>query len=188
MSPSTKLPSCVGLINGWLGMCFEDHERCQAVAKNIPNSKWVPSRLIYVGRGGLDITPRLVVTADILSGEEKIQYTSLSHRWGTGPVTSLKQEDLGEFQNEIPLTSLSQTFLDSISLTRALGLKYIWIDSLCIIQDSREDWVKESATMGDVYKQSHLNIAAMGAAEGNDGLFVENRHPTDALPVLVHIK
>src|SRR4051812_26050158 len=73
MSPNTKPPSCVGLINEWLRICLEDHEICQAAAKSITNSRWVPSRLIDVGCGGSGISQRLVVTADTLSGEEKIQ-------------------------------------------------------------------------------------------------------------------
>jgi hypothetical protein len=50
--------------------------------------------------------------------------------------------------NGIPLSSLPKTFLDAIVVTKALGLRYLWIDSLCIIQDDEDDWLAESKTMG----------------------------------------
>jgi hypothetical protein len=65
-------------------------------------------------------------------------------------------------KREIPLSILPSTFQDAIVITRRLGIQYIWIDSLCIIQDSAEDWSKEAAKMADVYLRSTVTIAADG--------------------------
>ncbi|KAJ9131787.1 hypothetical protein NKR23_g11558 [Pleurostoma richardsiae] len=62
--------------------------------------------------------------------------------------------------------------------TRRLGIRYIWIDSLCIIQDSEEDWLAESVTMADVYSRSFCNICATGDECKEGGLF----HPRRRLP------
>jgi len=61
--------------------------------------------------------------------------------------------------------------MDAIQVTQTLGIDYIWIDSLCIIQDSPDDWFSESASMSNVYGNSYLNIAATSAADGSHGLF-----------------
>lgn len=62
-----------------------------------------------------------------------------------------------------------RTFRDAILITRALGYRYLWIDSLCIIQDS-EDWFHEASTMGDVYSNSQCTLAAIYAYNSTEGL------------------
>jgi hypothetical protein len=69
------------------------------------------------------------------------------------------------------MTKLPQVFQDAVSLTRQLGIQYLWIDSLCILQDSKEDWAHEASMMSDVYKYGWLNIAATGFSDGKNGLF-----------------
>jgi hypothetical protein len=73
--------------------------------------------------------------------------------------------------DSIPVATLPKTFADAVLLTRKLGIKYIWIDSLCIIQGDPEDWVRESARMAEVYQNAVLTISADGAADGSQGLF-----------------
>jgi hypothetical protein len=60
-------------------------------------------------------------------------------------------------------------------LTRALGCRYLWIDSLCIVQDDVEDWVEQAASMADVYSQGYLNIAATAATSSEKSLFRERQ-------------
>jgi hypothetical protein len=71
--------------------------------------------------------------------------------------------------DHIPLVELSKTFCDAIEIARNLGFSWLWIDSLCIIQDDKEDWRRESALMATVYGQSGLNIAATAAPDGQTG-------------------
>jgi hypothetical protein len=85
----------------------------------------------------------------------------------------LTKSNIDALHQEIPVDSLCKTFQDAIIVTQALGLGYLWIDSLCIIQDDEHDWDQESATMADVYGNAVVNIAATNAIDGSAGLFVE---------------
>lgn len=69
----------------------------------------------------------------------------------------------------IPWDELTQTFQDAITVTRNIGIQYVWIDSLCIMQDDREDWAKEAARMASVYKYANLVIAATSSKNGDNG-------------------
>jgi hypothetical protein len=94
--------------------------------------------------------------------------------------------NVAELQGEIPRRSLSRTWQDVIQVAQRLGLGYIWIDSLCIIQDSPEDWEKESASMAKVYSKSHLNIAAARAADRTKRCF-SPRDPRLVRPLKVSL-
>ena len=89
----------------------------------------------------------------------------------------LLKENLALFMDHIPLVELSKTFCDAIEIARNLGFSWLWIDSLCIIQDSRDDWHKESLAMDRVYLNGVLNLAATGYRNGQEGLlrFTEPR-------------
>ncbi|KAJ4290558.1 hypothetical protein N0V90_010775 [Kalmusia sp. IMI 367209] len=67
--------------------------------------------------------------------------------------------------------ALPRVFSEAIQVCWHLGIRYMWIDSLCIVQDSEEDWAKESNLMGKVYSHAIINIAATGAADSNGKLF-----------------
>jgi hypothetical protein len=75
----------------------------------------------------------------------------------------------------ILLSDLSKPFQDAIHVTRNLGLKYLWIDSLCIVQDDLNDWKHESTKMAHLYIGSYINIAAFSSADGSGGLFYLRR-------------
>jgi hypothetical protein len=75
------------------------------------------------------------------------------------------------YSQAIPLSQLTDTFEHAVRLTYLLGYQYLWIDSLCIIQDSQEDWRKESSMMGEIYANGLLNIAATASSDGSGGLF-----------------
>ncbi|KAH8596374.1 hypothetical protein B0O99DRAFT_510379, partial [Bisporella sp. PMI_857] len=70
------------------------------------------------------------------------------------------------------LHTLLQKFKDAAVVCIKLGIQYLWIDALCISQDSKRDWHKESARMGAIYGNSLLNIKASGASDSHDGLFI----------------
>ncbi|KAH7120558.1 heterokaryon incompatibility protein [Dactylonectria macrodidyma] len=80
------------------------------------------------------------------------------------------------FQDGIPLSKLPKTFQDAIPVVRCLDVSYIWIDSLCIIQDSDSDWNREAGTMANVYKHALCNVAATRAVNTFGGLFTD-RNP-----------
>jgi len=84
--------------------------------------------------------------------------------------------------NHLPLDKLPQTFRDAIIIVRAIGLRYLWIDSLCIIQDSLEDWHFESSRMAEVYTDAYITIAADLADHSDAGLFITDNCSTNRPP------
>ncbi len=80
---------------------------------------------------------------------------------------------MAERLRSIPLINLTRTFADSIHIARKMGIQYVWIDSLCIIQDSRSDWEKEAAQMASVYSNAYCTISASGSADGHGGCRVD---------------
>ncbi|QDS77891.1 hypothetical protein FKW77_000524 [Venturia effusa] len=101
------------------------------------------------------------------------RYATLSHRWGNIQILKLLSDNEKSLRREIPFLSLPRTFQDAINICLAIELRYIWIDSLCIIQDSKTDWNYEAARMCTIYSNAWLGIAATFARDGHDGLFSE---------------
>jgi hypothetical protein len=85
----------------------------------------------------------------------------------------LEQNTLQAFSEGIDIAALPRTFREAIGLTKALGLDYLWIDSLCIIQDSPNDWAYECTRMSAVYMGSFVNIGANVSADSCGGLFCQ---------------
>ena len=98
---------------------------------------------------------------------------TLIHRWGTDEPIMLTEASLSDMSKRIDIANLSQTYRDAIAITRSLGVRYLWIDSLCIIQDSKVDWQTEAARMGDIYKFSVCTIAASWASSNSEGCFFD---------------
>lgn len=101
-------------------------------------------------------------------------YATLSHCWGSVKFRRLLMKNYRQCLEGIPLDSLPQTFRDAIKLLYDLErgrIKYIWIDSLCIIQDDADDWLTESVDMFRIYSNSYLNISATAATDSSKGLF-----------------
>lgn len=99
------------------------------------------------------------------------QYACLSHCWGNNKdLIRLLEKNKQEFMQGIPISSLPPTFRDTAIICRGIGIDYLWIDSLCIIQDSKEDWASQSAIMGDIYSNGLVTLAAVWAKDANAGL------------------
>lgn len=150
--------------------CVEEHEECRKSRE----TNWLPSRLICLDDGiGDQIDARLVWSQDI---ERPSSYCTLSHCWGTAQVVKLTKQNIESFLEQLPTTELPRTFRDAFFVARRLGIRYIWIDSLCIVQDNPEDWLDEASQMHSVYINSLCNICATGSSDSSKGLFV-NRDP-----------
>lgn len=160
----------MALLRDWLSECKRSHELCTLAAET---ACVLPTRL-------LDLTPLDHHGADLRLCTEclppETKYATLSHCWGDAKITKLTSEELPKFSEGILLTDLCQTFKDTIDICRRIGFRYLWIDSLCIIQDSDDDWRRESLRMSDVYGRSSLNIAAAGAVNGSKGCYFD-RNP-----------
>ncbi|KAI1761020.1 heterokaryon incompatibility protein-domain-containing protein [Hypoxylon sp. FL1150] len=152
------------IARGWLQTCLESHRSC-----GHDKGDFLPTRLLYIGTGPGD-PARLCYTKYLKS---RVQYISLSHRWGNIQIFRLLRENRLELEKKLPLDRLPKTFLDAMEVTRCLGAEYIWIDSLCIVQDDQSDWRYEAARMGDVYRYSWCNVAATGFEDSKRGMLVE---------------
>ncbi|MCJ1442563.1 MAG: hypothetical protein MMC23_003059 [Stictis urceolatum] len=151
-------------IQRWLGECTTSHSKCTVAGSQ---RLCFPKRVLEVGPEGSS-SLRLVDTTEV---SVKGAYVTLSHCWGKHPILRLLLENLTQFKNRIDLEELPQTFRDAIEVTRALSVPYIWIDSLCIVQNSTSDWRDQAPLMSDVYSNAYCNIAATKAQSSLEGLF-----------------
>ena len=90
---------------------------------------------------------------------------------------TLTKHNLERFLDAIAYRDLAQTFRVAVSVSVALGIRYLWIDSLCILQDSLDDWINESKTMQDVYTHAYCTIAATCTTSSTDGM-LRDRDPS----------
>lgn len=133
----------------------------------------LPTRLLDVSAvtaGGTSQDPFLYIP----DANERSEYVAPSYCWGEQGSEDfvLKQSTLKRKMETIPLSSLPQTLRDAITITKWLGFCYLWIDALCILQDSKEDWEKEAAVMGKVYFNAVVTIAASAASDSSQGFLL----------------
>lgn len=117
----------------------------------------LPTRLIDVGCP----TGRVHLVEPENGSAER--YATLSHRWGTLTDHVTTKENLTKRLQELDVGNLPKVFVDAIRVCKATGVRYLWVDSLCILQNSLEDWERESKLMGNIYAQSTFTIAAHSA-------------------------
>lgn len=154
--------------NRWLRHCLDRHSRCASRALNSQNlsikNDWMPARVVDVGPIDGSREPRLLCGSGIFG-----QYVTLSHCWGGAVTVQTTTETLPAHKKQIPLARLTKTFRDAVIITRNLGFSYLWIDSLCIIQNDPMDWETESALMADIYGNSTVTIAASSSENSQVG-------------------
>jgi hypothetical protein len=167
------------LVQEWLNACLSHHALCRTDFSGNPVIEVEPTgiypvqprRLIKVFEENDGVTsPRLV---ERWPPRHVDYYAALSHCWGPPdkrPLCTTKAT-LAQHLLQIPWHHLPQTFQDSILLCIDLSIQYLWIDSLCIIQDDEEDWKRESKIMGSIYECARFTIAASSAINSTEGLF-----------------
>jgi hypothetical protein len=155
--------------------CASHHEKCNSTPVS-----WLPTRLIQVGGPGK--LPRLVETSKmpLVPGSPPPRYTTLSHCWGKTETIELTSSNRSRLYDGIPQSTIPKTYADAMVFTSLLGLQYIWIDSLCIVQGDSQDWQHECARIADVYRYGYCNIAALVATDSHGGCFYWQNPP--ALP------
>ena len=148
-----------------------NHKECQGITQES-----LPTRLIDVGTLK---APKLRL---LETGEEKAsnkEYIALSHPWGDPkehpPFSTLRNDSSGagheinKFKQAIPYDQLPATFKDAVDCTRALRIRYLWIDSICIIQGKDGDFNEEAKKMEDVFSGAYCVLAASRATGQRDG-------------------
>ncbi len=170
-SPMPRRPE-IEQAQAWLEECKAKHPAsiCH------PRGQGLPTRLVEVTETPMtskdertQLSARLVLSAEL---PPDTTYLTLSHCWGTVPFFTLTEGNLEQMRVSMPVDQLQPLFQDAMSITAQLGFRYIWIDSLCIIQDfaGSRDWLSESGRMDVVYRNSVCNLAATGYSTGRQRL------------------
>lgn len=161
--------SCMALVQHWIRGCVDTHPDC--VKKTRHSSKRYPKRLLAIGSSGRDDT--CIIETEQMATSLNQPYVALSHCWGSSQHLLSKRETINTWKQKIPWAKLPKTFCDAIIISRHLGIEYLWIDSLCVIQDDTRDWELEAANMGEIYSNAFLVIAASSSVDGDGGCFLE---------------
>jgi hypothetical protein len=148
----------------WLQTCLVEHQDMCRV--NTPSSPLL--RLVKVSVAESQVSLKLCETPFEIKEEP---YLALSHCWGGQVSLQLTTKTRPSFLECIYVADLPQTFLDAVVIVARLGYRFIWIDSLCIIQDSKADWNQQVAIMGDIYQNSVCTIAPIHAENSSRGCF-----------------
>ncbi|KAG4438637.1 hypothetical protein IFR05_005881 [Cadophora sp. M221] len=143
-------------VKATLEECMSSHVGCQN------QEPTVPTRLLFIGAASSPI--KIVLP----NPNDRVRYAALSHCWGKpqkprwrkSRELKLKRKNMAKLMREIDWNSLQPTYQDAITVCQTLNLKYLWIDSLCIIQDDRGDWAYEASRMADVYEDAVVVISA----------------------------
>ncbi|KAL2070089.1 hypothetical protein VTL71DRAFT_14769 [Oculimacula yallundae] len=151
-----SLKKATSTITQWMTAC-KQHSSCL----DIPSLP-LPTRVLLIGQHEISL---------LESAGRSGKYATLSHCWGTSQPLTTTRDNLIQHCSGIRWSSLPQLFQDAVALTRELGIRYLWVDSLCIIQGDELDWTRESGQMASIYSNSYLNIAATAAAGSNESLF-----------------
>ncbi|KAK0642998.1 heterokaryon incompatibility protein-domain-containing protein [Cercophora newfieldiana] len=171
----------LGMIRHWLHDCQTKHEVC----KGDGSGGVMPTRVIDVGESGtLERTPhvRLVSTQGMSE-----RYIALSYCWGpdTSDIFTLNTSTHAAMTSTqgVQVSTLARTHREIIDLARALGIRYVWVDALCIIQGDAADWEKESKTMARVYGNSTLTIIAGRSPSSKSGFLTNDLNKDNTRPL-----
>lgn len=150
------------IIGRWIQTCKRSHVACQRQRQPI-----MPTRILDVG----ELEDNIVKLHIPRSSDRQGEYLALSYCWGSSPSTKLTSTNLVKHKRGIRMSTIPRTIRDAVIITRKLGFKYLWVDSLCIIQDCARDWQLESSKMADVYGTAFLTICACASADCHNGIF-----------------
>ncbi|KAI0127336.1 heterokaryon incompatibility protein-domain-containing protein [Xylariales sp. AK1849] len=167
--PSARSPVLLRQIQEWMRTTAAIHT----------GSPYVPSRLLRIEDNGHRVqlsSPRPI----------RIEFACLSHCWGLTQPLMLNHHTYEKLWNGCSTSELPRSFQDSIWLTHQLGIHYLWIDSLCILQDDVRDWVRESAHMGKIYQNATITLAASQANNSSEG-FLERKVQRVYTPAHIYV-
>ncbi|KAF2436026.1 HET-domain-containing protein [Tothia fuscella] len=165
---SLPLTQRCSVIKKWIKQCEDTHAHCNSERDNDFQR---PARIIDVKTSGIHtvkLVPGHIALAD------NAPYIALSHCWGDKQIPqSTTTKSVLEYYDSITTSSLPRTFQDAISIVQHLNVQYLWIDSLCIIQDDAADWEKESAKMADIFRNAYAIVAAAAGHDSSGGCGVK---------------
>lgn len=162
LDPASK--SSFDLARGWLQTCLDDHPKCPK-----PGLDFMPKRVISISQNKSGLSLRLLETEGL-----RDLYCALSYCWGGDQKIKATTENLPQMSDGIAFDKLPPTLQDAITTTHGLGIRYLFIDSLCILQDDEEDIHTQVAEMSEIYSEAVVTIIA-SRAHGADFTFLHKR-------------
>lgn len=155
-------PKCVAWAKSAIEHCCRDHKNHYMGSAE----PFCPKRLIDVQSEPV----RLVLSTDMPSPFTTTpQYAALSYCWGpeAEAETQLKttSDNLNEREAGISTEQMTPVLRDAVAVTRALTIPYLWVDALCILQnsDARSDWEEQSSVMHKIYAYAHVTLGALAS-------------------------
>ncbi|KAH6625472.1 heterokaryon incompatibility protein-domain-containing protein [Boeremia exigua] len=160
----------------WLDDCTQNHPDCRRDAYRKPTAHKGASVEYNLPKRILEIYGSRVVLRERLASKDS--YICLSHCWGSKGVTfRLESSTIQMLKASVSISALPKTFRDAVLVCLRLGFRFLWIDALCIVQDSVEDWEEAVATMAGIYEDAFLTIAATASKDSCGGLFSDQGSP-----------
>ncbi|KIN05179.1 hypothetical protein OIDMADRAFT_116151 [Oidiodendron maius Zn] len=162
------------IMRQWLKNCDNNHQKFKCQPLGQPRKAFLPTRLIDVGYIESE-TIRLYETQPA----DSVKYIALSHPWGKNPpYFCTLRKNVEQHAKGIKTTDLTSTFKDAVQTTRQLGIQYLWIDSICIIQGPDGDFEQEAKHMEEIFSSAYCVLAASSAEGQTDG-FLNKRAGRD---------
>ena len=158
-------------------LCTQMHPICQNL-----HSPPLPTRVLDVGTSSEHDSLKLYVTEGA-----KVPFAALSYCWGAPQPMMTTTKNISSYLSSIDILTLPKSIQDAIHVTRELGLRYLWIDSLCILQDSPDDKAKEISQMRHVFRDAFVTILAASATNCNAGFLNRETEPVERSDTIPYI-
>jgi hypothetical protein len=172
------------MVTEWLEDCLANHSECQRpVDTSVPS--FIPTRLLDLG---LEPTSDFIAIIDgrMMSQDSgsalEFKYAALSYCWGAGITFTTTSKNVAAHQAKISIPDLPLVFQEAILVARQLRLRYLWIDALCILQDDRQDWERESKDMPYIFAYAFVTIGAATSASCDSSFLQRSAQPSVRIP------
>lgn len=170
INPTPGSEKSLELARSWFRECYSSHSECQQ-----NETSYMPTRLIEIIRRGESWCLGLRETKK----GKKAPYAALSYCWGGDQPLKTTRKRLPSWQDAIPYNILPKTVQDAVVMSNELGIPFLWIDSLCVVQDDPADMAREISQMPRIYDNASVTIAASRARSVGEG-FLQTRKITDS--------
>jgi hypothetical protein len=167
LHPYSGSEECMSLVREWMNICETLHRSCKEHRSALES----PARLID-----------LQGDAHLIDATGEEVFVALSYSWGGESALMLTADTEEQFRRKLPPEALPPTMRDAVFITNNLGIRYLWIDAICIFQDSEDDFIAENRKMRDIYSGAILTINGTSAAKISDSLFVHRTFRHVKLP------
>ena len=162
------------LAKGWMETCLNSHEGCEKPSRRFRSglrSEFRPTRLVEIINDG---TIQLHTT----KLGESVKWATLSYCWGGPQPVQTTKDTLEQLSLSFPISDLPKTLQDALTTTHRIGLRFLWVDCLCIIQDDPEDMTREITQMPQIYKSAEVTISAARSKGSREGFLHDIQIPS----------